>query len=283
MDARIARAGESLGWTIMGARPAGSGASGSVLRLDVAGDRRCVAKLSTTADLRIEARGIDLLRERGGLPVPPVHLADEQVLVMDEAEGTHDTGRAERHAAELLTKLHAVTDEQSRFGLDFDNLIGPLPQANGWTTSWVTFFRDRRLLAMAHAAAEQGAISTTLAARIETLAAKLGDLIPDNPPASLIHGDIWSGNVLAAGDRITAFLDPSPCYAHAEVELAFITLFSTFGERFFARYGDLCGGIDREFWTTRRHIYNLYPLLVHARLFGGSYVAQVESVLARFV
>jgi fructosamine-3-kinase len=200
--------------------------------------------------------------------------------VMEAMPGQTGAGRAERHAAELLAGLHDVQGEA--FGLEFDNLIGPLPQPNTRSRSWVTFFRERRLMTMVEAAAREGAIPETLAAGLERLAGKLESLIPDQPRASLVHGDVWSGNVLHEEERITALLDPAPYYAHAEVELAFITLFSTFGTGFFRAYAER-RPIDPEFWSTRRDLYNLYPLLVHARLFGGTYVGQLASTAARFL
>lgn len=102
---------------------------------------------------------------------------------------------------------------------------------------------------------------------------------PERP--SLIHGDVWTTNVLAVGDRITGFVDPAIYYAHSEMELAFITLFGTFARPFFARYEEI-RPIAPGFFAERRDIYNLYPLLVHVRLFGGSYVNQVDRTLRQF-
>ncbi|HYE62656.1 MAG TPA: fructosamine kinase family protein [Phycisphaerales bacterium] len=257
----------------------GSGASGSVLRLTLIDGSTLIAKLSTSTDLTLEARGLELLANHSRLPVPkPIHATRAVLLMQDMPGASGASGEAEEHAAALLADLHAVTEPQARYGLDFDNLIGPLPQRNTWAPSWPAFFRDHRLLPMTHAAAREGAISAALATRLERLASILDERLPGNPPATLIHGDIWSGNVLSHDGRITALLDPSPYYAHAEVELAFITLFSTFGQRFFGRYGER-RPIDPDFWTTRRHLYNIYPLLVHARLFGESYAAQIDRTL----
>ena len=99
--------------------------------------------------------------------------------------------------------------------------------------------------------------------------------------SSLIHGDVWTTNVLARNGRVTGFIDPAIYYAHAEIELAFTTLFGTFDEDFLRRYEEL-RPIAPGFMEVRRDIYNLYPLLVHVRLFGGGYVASVESILHRF-
>jgi fructosamine-3-kinase len=92
---------------------------------------------------------------------------------------------------------------------------------------------------------------------------------------------MWGGNVLAQKGQITGFVDPAIYYADAEIELAFSTLFSTFGDDFFSRYQEhrpLAPG----FFEERRDIYNLYPLLVHVCLFGGSYVNSVDAILKRF-
>ncbi len=102
---------------------------------------------------------------------------------------------------------------------------------------------------------------------------------PERP--SLIHGDIWTTNVLAVGDQISGFLDPAIYYGHPEIELAFVTLFGTFERPFFHRYQAI-RPIAPGFFEQRRDIYNLYPLLVHVRLFGGSYIHSVDQTLQQF-
>ena len=89
------------------------------------------------------------------------------------------------------------------------------------------------------------------------------------------------GNILVEGGRVAAFIDPAISYSHAEVELAFGTLFGTFTERFFDAYRS-ARPIDDGFFEARRDLYNLYPLLVHARLFGAGYLAQIDATLRRF-
>ncbi len=92
---------------------------------------------------------------------------------------------------------------------------------------------------------------------------------------------MWSANVLARGDRITAFLDPALYYADPEIELSFISLFNSFGEAFLKRYAEI-RGVDERFYETRRDLYSLYPLLVHVYFFGGGYLGSVRSTLGRF-
>lgn len=133
---------------------------------------------------------------------------------------------------------------------------------------------------MAQMAHREGRFGKDTLRRIESFSEKLDDLLeePDHP--SLLHGDVWTSNVLASGTHITGFIDPAVYYGHPEIELAFITLFSTFGKSFFDRYNEL-HRIRDGFFETRRDVYNVYPLLVHVRLFGGSYLGGVERVLAR--
>ena len=211
------------------------------------------------------------------LPVPKVLVCDDGLLVMSHLPGSSsfDTG-AQRHAAELLAQLHSVTSP--RAGFERDTLIGSLHQPNPWTDSWVSFFADHRLRHMTDEAARTGRLPGSVATRVHALAARLGELVDEPRTCSLVHGDVWSGNVLAQGGCITGFIDPAIYYGHPEVELAFITLFSCFGEPFFDRYREL-RDIPDGFFQTRRNVYNIFPLLVHVRLFGGGYVQQVSGVL----
>ena len=249
-----------------------------------------VAKLDTaspTPALDREAFMLRYLAEHSELPVPCVLAASPTILVLEYIDAPDRiTPASQRHAAELLADLHSIAPpppDAARFGLDRDTLIGPLEQPNPWTESWVTFFRDHRLLHMTAGAHRSGNLPAPLGARLEHLAARLGELIDEPPRPSLIHGDAWSGNILCRDGRVAAFIDPAIAYAHPEQELAFTTLFSTFGPPFFERYRELRPippGFD-DGPRPRRDVYNLYPLLVHVALFGGHYPADLDSTLRR--
>ncbi|MDP7468821.1 MAG: fructosamine kinase family protein, partial [Alphaproteobacteria bacterium] len=175
--------------------------------------------------------------------------------------------------------LHGVT--APRFGLERDTLIGGLAQPNQQADSWRDFFRQQRLLYMGGEAWRAGRLPGGIFKQLEKFAGKLEDWITEPEHPSLIHGDMWGGNVLSGQGRIAGFVDPAIYYADPEIELAFSTMFSTFGEAFFRRYGEL-RPLAPGFFEERRDIYNLYPLLVHVRLFGGGYVDGVNRTLARF-
>lgn len=254
----------------------GGGCVGDARRVTLEGGDVLVAKTGG-ASLDVEAWMLRYLAERTDLPVPHVIHAEPDLLVMSYIDaGDPITPSAEIHAAQLLAALHGVTAQQ--FGLERDTLIGPLPQPNAPSDDWIGFFRDRRLLPMARLALDEGRLQADVMTRVERLAARLdGRLIPPDRP-SLIHGDMWTGNILVKAGRVAGFVDPAIYYADPEIELAFSTLFGTFGEQFFHAYADI-RPIRDGFFSTRRHIYNLYPLLVHARLFGGGYSGAVKRSL----
>ncbi len=269
----------ALGRRPIADQPLSGGCIADVRRVDLDGGETVVVKAS--GDLATEAYMLRYLAAHSTLPLPTLRHAEDDLLILDfVATGGALDDNAERHAADLLADLHGVTAD--RFGHERDTLIGSLPQPNPWTASWRVFFRDQRLLHMAGLAHAAGRLPAAVLARLERFCARLEDWIAEPPRASLIHGDIWGGNVLVRGGRIAAFIDPAIYHADPEIELAFTTLFSTFGRPFFDRYAEH-RPIAPGFFEDRREIYNLYPLLVHARLFGGGYAGQVDRILTRFV
>ncbi|HUT49607.1 MAG TPA: fructosamine kinase family protein [Alphaproteobacteria bacterium] len=260
--------------------PLSGGCIAEIYRADFADGERLVAKLAGDGgDLALEAYMLDYLRANSALPVPAVIHGAADLLVMEYIETAGSlTANAECHAAELLAALHGVS--ALKFGHEHDTLIGPLNQPNLQCPSWRDFFCDQRLLAMARVALEAGRLPGATMARIETLAGRLDEWIDEPAVPSLIHGDMWGGNVLTKDGRIAGFVDPAIYYADAEIELAFATLFSTFGKPFFQRYGEI-RPLKPGFFEVRRELYNLYPLLVHVRLFGGGYLGGIEATLRK--
>jgi len=258
----------------------GFGLSGLTVRLK--DGRHLAVKARTGHDgpsLALEGYMLSELTRLSDLPVPHVHIAEPDLLVMDFIANDDGaiTEDVERHAAELIAALHASPRES--FGYARDTLIGPLHQPNPKHERWIPFFRDARLMFMAREAHAEGSLSAPLLRRIERLADVLEDYLVEPPFPSLLHGDLWTGNVLVKGQRIAGFVDPAIYFGHPEIELASTTMFGTFGPAFFEAYESLLP-LAPGFHEVRRDLYNLYPTLVHVRLFGASYVARVERTLS---
>ncbi|MDP7650355.1 MAG: fructosamine kinase family protein [Rhodospirillales bacterium] len=270
--------GRLAGSPVAGVSSLGGGCFAAVYRVTLKDGRTLAAKVG--AGLAVEGTMLRYLARTSRLPVPRVVHAADNLLVMEFIEAGDGIDRAaEVHAAELLADLHAITTDA--FGFEHATVIGGLEQPNPWTPGWLDFFRDRRLLYMGREALEAGRLPGRLMMRLEILAGRLDRWLEEPAAPSLLHGDMWTGNVLCREGRITGFVDPAVYYGDAEIELAFATLFSTFGTPFFERYGEL-RPLRPGFFEERRDLYNLYPFLVHTRLFGGSYVATVERSLTRF-
>lgn len=267
------------GRKVVASRRLSGGGVGQVHLLDLSNGGKVVAKLGP--GLGVEGWMLRRLAAETRLPVPHVIHDDDSLLLMDYVvAGDPLDDAAQAHAGRLLADLHGHTWHS--FGLDRDTPVGGLVQPNPPSPRWLDFFRDQRLLAMARQALDAGRLPAVAMAGIERLAGRLDRWIDEPAHPALVHGDFWGGNILVRQGRVAAIIDPALYYGHAEMDLAFSTLFGSVGDSFFAAYGEV-RPIDPGFFQARRQLYQLYPLLVHVRLFGGAYVGGVEQVLDRFL
>lgn len=281
--ARRARIEAALGRPIARAVPLGGGSVGPAWRLDFAdGSAPLVAKLDAAhGKLDLEGWMLGELARLSALPVPAVVHAAPDILILEHiASGGGIGASAEIDAADHLARLHGRT--APRYGLARDTLIGALDQPNAPSDDWLSFFRDRRLMAMGRLARDRDGLPEGCFARLERLCARLDRFVAEPARPALIHGDVWGGNVQVRDGRVAGFIDPAICYADPEIELAYTTMFHTFGPRFFARYAEH-RPIDPAFFEVRREVYLLYPILVHAALFGAGYGASADWILRRLV
>ncbi|WP_193366893.1 fructosamine kinase family protein [Pelagibius marinus] len=267
------------------ATPLIGGCIAEVYRLDFADRPPLVAKVAASGGLAIEGFMLDYLAEKTTLPVPATRHVSEELLLMDYVE--HGPGRgtaAEVDAAERLAALHGITARE--FGFGRDTVIGALPQPNPWTENWCDFYREQRLLVMGLIARESGRLPAETHRRLERFCLQLENFIDQPPAPGLVHGDVWSGNVLFGPgkdgeSRVAAFIDPAIYYADPEVEIAYIELLSTFGAAFHRRYREL-RPLRPGYAEGRRDVYNLFPLLVHTEICGPPYAQMVQDILTRY-
>ncbi len=228
-----------------------------------------------------EARGLAALRAAGAVRVPEVIAVGEDGagwILLVWLEPTAAGAGTWQALGGSLAKLHAVRAQG--WGAATDNFIGSLPQANGWLEDWPAFWRARRLEPQLGRAYAAGFFSPADRRRFDRLLDALPDRLAgaNEDGASLLHGDLWSGNVHVTTGGVAAVVDPSSYHGHREVDLAMSELFGGFATSFYRAYAEawpLLPGYD----PVRRAVYQLYYLLVHVNLFGGGYVHSTLAAL----
>jgi fructosamine-3-kinase len=228
-----------------------------------------------------ESRGLNLLGRQHAIRVPMVIGYGEkelhQFLVLEYISPAAHSDKYWEHLGIRLAALHNATD--TRFGLDHDNFIGSLSQINNQHLSWVDFFIERRLNVQLELSVDNGLARSRWMNQFQSLYKKLPSLLPEEKP-SLLHGDLWSGNLIADEMGEPCLIDPAVYYGNREADLAMTKLFGGFADEFYNVYE--ANSPLQQGYQQRADLYNLYPLLVHVNLFGGSYVGSVDAILSRF-
>ena len=223
-----------------------------------------------------EAAGLDFIRVDGGPRVPRVHDVTGTALRIDEVVTTGPTRAAAEDLGRRLAVLH--TTPAPVFGASWTGFIGPtddlLPMDNAPDPSWAEHFRVRRVGPALREARDRGRLTEADADAVEQVLERLDRLVPDEGPARL-HGDLWSGNVLWAADGAW-LVDPAAHGGHRETDLAMLQLFGLpYLDVVLAAYDEAAPLADG--WPDRVVVHQLWPLLVHAALFGGDYGARAGA------
>ena len=252
---------------------------GSIWLIELGDGRTVVAKRGEPGQVLAEAAGLRWLQVPGGPPVPQVHGHDGQWLVTEHVpSGRVDAKAAERLGCQLAT-LHAAG--AAAFGAappgsPQEAWIGAAPMANVTGAQWPRWYAEHRVLRYLRSAVDRGAIDTTGARAVHQVCERIDELAgPTEPPARL-HGDLWAGNVHASADGQMWLLDPAAHGGHRETDLAMLALFGlSHLERLLAGYQEVAPLASG--WPQRVPLHQLFPLLVHAVLFGGGYGASAAA------
>lgn len=186
----------------------------------------------------------------------------------------------EDFAGRLAAMHQASTDglvSDGTYGFDCDNYIGRRRQINAAHDNWVSFFRESRLEPQFRDAGRY--FEREDWKRISRFLDHIDEILVEPEYPSLLHGDLWSGNVIMGNDGSAWLIDPAVYVGHAEADLAMTELFGGFPESFYAAYKEaapLQPGYER-----RRDIYNLYHLLNHLNMFGRMYLSEVKHIVGR--
>ena len=228
-----------------------------------------------------EKNGLEALKNSSKLRVPHVlgvqEAENKQFLFLEFIERGNFSPTFWEDFGRGLAYQHRQTS--TNFGWEIGNYMGNLRQQNDWTASWSEFFSSFRILPLIKVLLEKKLVSVSVLRSTETLCGKLDEIFPDEAP-SLIHGDLWSGNYMVDEAGKPVLIDPAVSYSHREMDLGMTKLFGGFSDQFYDSY-------DEEYpiengWKERLPLSQLYPLLIHAVLFGGSYVSSCKNIIEKF-
>lgn len=279
----------ALGAPVVSGERIGGGSLNDAWRVELGSGR--VAFVKTSADAvagsyATEAAGLRWLAEAGGLAVPEVLAvadgdnvdAPPRLLALEWIEAGRLDAAGEEALGRGLATVHAAG--APRFGSDGPLFLGPLELPGGPEQTWSDLYAECRLRPTARIAAEAGRLDDRAFAAVDRVCERLPELAgPEEPPARL-HGDLWSGNVLADAGGRPHLIDPAAHGGHREVDLAMLRLFGGPSELCFDAYAEATPLADGH--EERVDLWQLFPLLVHAALFGGSYGAAAARAAARY-
>ncbi|GAB2979399.1 fructosamine kinase family protein [Nocardioides montaniterrae] len=279
------RAEQLLGSAVVATAPVAGGDVCTAVKLRLSSGRTALLKTLHPAPPRFferEAAGLARLAAAtpsGGVATPSVLAVDAECLILEWVETGRPGAEAAGRFGRALAATHAVTAPS--FGSDADGYIGRLPLANRPLPTWSEFWVERRITPYLKVARDKGLIAPEDAQTIGRAIARTSTIVPEEPPA-LLHGDLWNGNVLWTNDERVVVIDPAAYAGHREVDLAMLALFGLPQlPAVLAAYVEATPLADG--WEDRVAFHQLFPLLVHACLFGGQYGARAARLASRYL
>ena len=179
---------------------------------------------------------------------------------------------------ENLANLHQLSN--NKFGLGYDNYIGSIHQINTYENNWLNFYTNHRIIHLMIVARNKNLLNYQDCRKIESMCGSFKDFIPFTLP-SLLHGDLWSGNIICSENGSPVLIDPAVYFGHPEIDWAMLDLFGNYPQYSFEIYNEI-NPLEKGF-EERKSIHQFYPLLVHLVLFGRSYYSSVMSKVKRYL
>ena len=278
------RAEQLLGAAVVATAPVAGGDIATAVKLRLSSGRTAFLKTLTGAPPRFferEAAGLRWLGEAtadGGVATPEVLAVDADVLILAWVESARPSAEAANVFGRALAATHRAGAEA--FGADEDGYIGRLPLLNRSLPTWAEFYAERRIAPYLKVLRDKDIVTAEDAAVVEAAVARGAEIVPEEPPARL-HGDLWNGNVIWTAEDRAVVIDPAAYGGHREADLAMLALFGLPQlPQVMDAYAEVSPLADG--WEDRLGFHQLFPLLVHACLFGGQYGARAARVAARY-
>ena len=262
-----------------------SGQAGSIYTL-TKGEISLLAKVYAQSDgynrMTAEAEGLRILRQTNTVNIPEIYFSDQlnsgSLLIMEYLKSGRQQKKSMSQLGTQLAQLHLSATE-SYFGLNRNNYIGALDQFNEPYKKWSAFYFKCRLQPQIDMAISSGLLPRDTISSEDDWIEIIDEIYPKEQP-SLIHGDLWGGNVVTDVTGSPFLIDPAVAYSHRELDIAMSKLFGGFTEDFYAAYHEVYP--LAEGFYERIELSQLYYLLVHVNLFGNSYVSQTRTLLRQY-
>ncbi len=231
--------------------------------------------------LESEANALSFLSKISGIKVPAIKKIKKHnktaILIMEWIETGNKRTSFNFDFSEMLFNLHK--NKNDAFGFEYDNFIGSLNQKNTWQSNWLDFYYQFRINAQLKLAIDEKKIETDYHKKVDNMFKNISLEFPHVLP-SLLHGDLWSGNYMTDNSGKPVLIDPAIYFGHREMDIAMMKLFGGFNDEIFRFYDEL---LPLEYrWQDRIQFYQLYYILVHVNLFGGSYISSAKSIIDRY-
>lgn len=228
----------------------------------------------------LEKNGLEYIAKQNIIRTPAVIECFEndgnQLLILEWINEGHRNKSFWEKFGEQLAALHHLKAEY--FGFIENNYMGSIPQSNRHRMTWNEFFIHERLEPLVSECNKQGLLDTGLITSFQRLYKHLPEIFDDHPPV-LLHGDLWSGNFMCDENANPVLIDTAVYYGHPSVDLGMTTLFGGFSKEFYESYN-----YHKPFpknYKQQWAVCNLYPLLIHLLLFGGSYLKQIRGTVEK--
>ena len=232
---------------------------------------------------REEAVGLEVLSKKFSLKVPaPLAVGKDgkiAFLILENIVSHPPVKHFWTDFGRALARMHKAGGS-NLFGFNSDNYIGSTRQINDKSDKWGQFFAEKRLMFQVELARSRGLADKSISDGVENICSRIDSLLSEPEHASLLHGDLWSGNYMIGEDGRAVLIDPAVYYGHREADLAMTELFGGFNSSFYSAYNEEYP-LDKGY-SSRRDLYNLYHMLNHLNLFGSSYSGSVRSIISAY-
>ncbi len=211
---------------------------------------------------------------------PSIINYNDNLLIMSFIN--NDDDQPNQTNGDLLNSIISLHSKKSEdYGFSFDTQIGGLRQINSSSKNWLEFYRDKRLNYIFDLVNKNQPMDETINTKIDLLIKKIDNFIPNKPISSLLHGDLWEGNILFKNKKFVGFIDPGSFYGHNELELSYLRWFDPkfIDENFLDKYNDHIK-IDK-YYLEYEPIYQLYYSLLNVYLWDRSYIEDVRKLLEK--